>query len=99
MTQKDVNFKVKTLLEDLEKDVKANAEDPELMQHASWMRRPETLVDSCASIPWMFLRFLVMSSSLQDPSSLASGTFYICSSLVLIDCILDFKSHESRHEG
>eukprot|EP00434_Breviolum_minutum_P015203 symbB.v1.2.013405.t1/scaffold950.1/size149601/8 len=33
VTQKDVNFKVKTLLEDLEKDVKANAEDPELMQH------------------------------------------------------------------
>ena len=43
VTQKDVNFKVKTLLEDLEKDVKANAEDPELMQHASWMRRPVTL--------------------------------------------------------
>ena len=43
MTQKDVNFKVKTLLEDLEKDVKANAEDPELMQHASWMRRSRYL--------------------------------------------------------
>ena len=36
MTQKDVNFKVKTLLEELESDIKANSEDPELMQHAAW---------------------------------------------------------------
>ena len=34
MTQKDVNFKVKTLLEELEGDIRANSEDPELMQHA-----------------------------------------------------------------
>lgn len=33
VTQKDVNFKVKTLLEELESDIKANSEDPELMQH------------------------------------------------------------------
>ncbi|CAK9073744.1 unnamed protein product [Durusdinium trenchii] len=33
VNQKDVDFKVKTLLEDLEKDQKANSEDPELMQH------------------------------------------------------------------
>lgn len=88
---------MKTLLEDLEKDVKANAEDPELMQHASWMRRSVTLIDSCASIPWMFLCFVVMNSSFQDPSSLAFF-FNVCSRLVLIDCILDFKFHECRDE-
>ena len=35
MTQKDVSFKVRSLLEELEKDIKANTEDPELMQHVA----------------------------------------------------------------
>ena len=35
VTQKEVNFKVKTLLEELESDTKATSEDPELMQHAA----------------------------------------------------------------
>eukprot|EP00913_Durusdinium_trenchii_P000874 g813.t1 len=57
VNQKDVDFKVKTLLEDLEKDQKANSEDPELMQHVLteirlWKQEADARLRTNALVAW-----------------------------------------------